>query len=309
MYCSESSLAQSEPIVGTAAANTRIWLAFEHRGGWGRDVPSTAGIPEILREQLAAWAKAMPELRVQLIRRPGQRGGPLTVFVGVSEPGGGRVGSFTCENLEALAELRLADAVQTLRAGQLPAGCSAVDAPLLLVCAHGKRDRCCAKLGLPIYERAAARTDVVAWQTSHLGGHRFAATLVLLPQGVCYGRVLPDETDALLDAHLAGNIFALDRLRGQMWQSTPAQAAEHLLREHLGHQLQLGAVVAGSSQEVEGGYAVSVEALGQKYHVQVKRQAIGGQAPPSCDKAPRQVTGFVALEIRACSETSSSSPA
>jgi hypothetical protein len=51
---------------------------------------------------------------------------------------------------------------------------------MLLVCTNGRRDVCCALWGQRFYAAAAALLPNV-WQTTHLGGHRFAATAVSLP--------------------------------------------------------------------------------------------------------------------------------
>ena len=50
-----------------------------------------------------------------------------------------------------------------------------VAGPIVLVCAHGRRDACCARLGPPLFDALAPHCPPDAlWQSSHLGGHRFA---------------------------------------------------------------------------------------------------------------------------------------
>ena len=61
------------------------------------------------------------------------------------------------------------------------------DARLYLVCTNGNRDKCCAKFGQPVYEQVARDVGESAWQTTHIGGHRFAATIMLLPTGDMFG--------------------------------------------------------------------------------------------------------------------------
>jgi len=61
----------------------------------------------------------------------------------------------------------------------------------VLVCTHGRRDRCCGSLGTALAQelladRSVLGTDVRIWRTSHTGGHRFAATAVVLPQGTAW---------------------------------------------------------------------------------------------------------------------------
>lgn len=71
------------------------------------------------------------------------------------------------------------------------------------------------------------------WECSHLGGDRFAATMLVLPEGLCYGRV--DSTDAanLIHLYLGGR---LDNayLPGRTSLSHAVQAAQHYARQASG---------------------------------------------------------------------------
>ena len=67
----------------------------------------------------------------------------------------------------------------------------------LLVCTHGRRDAACGKLGYGLYETLRRRYAEASggrlrvWRTSHLGGHRFAPTLLDLPEGRLWGHLEP----------------------------------------------------------------------------------------------------------------------
>lgn len=67
----------------------------------------------------------------------------------------------------------------------------------LLVCTHGRRDAACGKLGYGIYETLRRRyadasgERIRVWRVSHLGGHRFAPTLLDLPEGRLWGHLEP----------------------------------------------------------------------------------------------------------------------
>jgi hypothetical protein len=74
----------------------------------------------------------------------------------------------------------------------------------VLVCTHGTRDRCCASFGYPVYnrlrrafERDPAGTSRV-WRVSHLGGHRFAPTLIDLPDGRSWAHLDAEAVDRLI---------------------------------------------------------------------------------------------------------------
>ena len=63
----------------------------------------------------------------------------------------------------------------------------------VLVCTHGSRDVCCGKFGYAVFNflrsRHAAPVDLRVWRTSHIGGHRFAPTLLELPEGRYWGHL------------------------------------------------------------------------------------------------------------------------
>jgi len=117
---------------------------------------------------------------------------------------------------ETLELVGLAEGVPPVRA--------AVAGPVYLVCAHARRDRCCGRFGGELAREVAARYPEQAWETTHLGGHKHAANLVLLPHGLYYGPV--DRAAALgaIEAYQAGSIVA-HRYRGraghdEAWQQT-----------------------------------------------------------------------------------------
>ena len=99
-----------------------------------------------------------------------------------------------------------------------------------MVCCHSKHDVCCALRGRPV----AAAMDPLwpgrVWECSHLGGDRFAATAVLLPHGLCYGRLDPDSGPAALKAFEHDTVVP-EHLRGRSAFSRHVQAAQALARE------------------------------------------------------------------------------
>jgi (2Fe-2S) ferredoxin len=133
--------------------------------------------------------------------------------------------------VEHQEDLRELDFAATLASGSLG---TPLDGPLFLVCTHGKRDRCCARYGRPLYDAVRERAGLDrVWQSSHVGGDRFAGNVVVLPHGLYYGRVDPGDVDALLAAHAAGSVV-LDRYRGRSSYPFRVQAAEQAIRESTG---------------------------------------------------------------------------
>ena len=105
--------------------------------------------------------------------------------------------------------------------------------PLVAVCAHGKHDQCCAVRGRGATAAIAAEYPEMTWECSHLGGDRFAATMLVLPEGLCYGRVDSTESADLVRLYLDGR---LDNrfLRGRTSLPHAVQAAQYFAREAYG---------------------------------------------------------------------------
>ncbi len=100
----------------------------------------------------------------------------------------------------------------------------------ILVCTHGGRDVCCGKFGYPVYDllrrRHAAPGKLRVWRTSHIGGHRFAPTMIDYPEGRHWGHLEPWAAERL--AARRGPVSDLGPfLRGWAGLRSPAeQAAE-----------------------------------------------------------------------------------
>jgi hypothetical protein len=101
-----------------------------------------------------------------------------------------------------------------------------------LVCTNGARDPCCAIRG-PAVAQALERTlPGQVYECSHLGGHRFAANVLVLPDALCFGR-LDARTAVALAAALEASRLPLDHLRGRTTLQPEQQAAEILVRRAL----------------------------------------------------------------------------
>ena len=116
------------------------------------------------------------------------------------------------------------EALTAIAAGQAPGG-SVESGPLFLVCAHGRRDRCCARFGVPLARDLAGTYPDEVWESTHVGGHRFAANLVILPHGLYYGPVDAASARDAIGAYAHGEITARG-YRGRAGQPVEAQRAD-----------------------------------------------------------------------------------
>ncbi len=225
-FCAALSRAREEPLAATASRIDH-WVLVEYRGAWQRDVLGggllSPRLKEHLREQLAALRPA----RLLFVKQPERRAeSGRRVLLASSKPGHERLLGLEVEHQDDVHAVDLVGALAGKESPFLP-----VEHPLLVVCTHGKRDRCCARHGRPLYDalRAAAPRGEV-WQSTHVGGDRFAGNVVFLPHGTYYGRVAPGGVGDLLAALAAGHVD-LEHYRGRCAYAFPVQAAERALRE------------------------------------------------------------------------------
>ncbi|MEZ0580911.1 sucrase ferredoxin [Nocardioides sp. MH1] len=226
--CAPASAQRDDPLAGTAT-NVRTWVLLEHSGPWGRDALLDARLPDGLGPALKQQAKAY-RAKILLVRRPQARRDPerLNVFVAHAHPRRPRIEHGTVGDLREVLDLD----VTAFTAGGTT-GLTSYDGSLFCVCTNGRHDACCAEYGRPVALALADAHPEETWEVSHVGGDRFAGNMVVLPEGLYYGRLDPQRAIGVAGAHLSGELD-LDRLRGRSSYRMSVQAAEHVLRTRLG---------------------------------------------------------------------------
>ena len=228
-FCAVVSSARGESLAATASRIDH-WVLVEYRGPWRRDVLGGSLFSSELKAHLREQLAALPHSRLLFVRRPERRSESLRrVVIGRSRPGVERFLAFDVEHHDELREIDLAGVIEGNGGPGVP-----FEEPLFVVCTHGKRDRCCARQGRPLYDalrRAAPGAHV--WQSTHVGGDRFAGNVVVLPHGLYFGRVGTDDAGTLLGALDSGRLD-LEHYRGRSAYSFPVQAAEQAVRQSEG---------------------------------------------------------------------------
>ena len=231
--CTTLSRALTEPLGGTAATGA-TWLLLEQPGPWGAKALTQSHLDPELGRALEARAKGT-DVRIALIRRPGphaDRRPPTArqIYLAHTRPGNSWVRGLTLADPADLLDLDFA----ALGAGAHDGVGSAHQGdPLALVCTNGRRDRCCALLGRPLAAELAAAGHAQVWETTHLGGHRFSPTVLVLPYGYAYGRLTPESAKEVLAATHEGRM-APEWCRGRSYWEPAGQAAELAVRAHTG---------------------------------------------------------------------------
>jgi hypothetical protein len=220
---------RGDPMIGTAPPQRRVLLVHQP-GAWGpRGLVESRCDPEVARRIDAA--AAAQHMRLQAIRRPGKHepGIPVGGYeVGIADTTVA-VPSITWWRVDDLSEI-----VPELEAGWPSRRPYAVDSePLYLVCTHGKHDPCCALRGRPLAQALQQLRPGRAWETTHLGGDRFAANLLVLAAGDLYGHVPVEAARDVVRAAEAGDVLP-EMLRGRIGLTPAAQAALAFAHQELG---------------------------------------------------------------------------
>jgi hypothetical protein len=272
--CSELALASGLPLAGTATRADR-WLLVEHHGPWGRDPVPDTELPPQVGDALEAF-----DGRVLLVRHPGRvTSSGVVVFRANTTEGGGEMRRIELGRLEEIVSVDLE------RGGEV------MDAPLVLVCTHRRRDACCARHGVPVCNamRPHVPTEQL-WRSSHHGGHRFAANVLALPDGIQLGRVRPGDAERVATALLEHRI-PLDHYRGRSLHAPEVQAADAALRRRDGLDR------VGDVRLVEhDGRRVVLETLTETVELTVE-EVSGAALPASCGAEPEPTTSLRASVV------------
>jgi hypothetical protein len=125
---------------------------------------------------LRAWIdrvqQEVPTARVVFVHRPDRATGTCRVYVAETEERRQVLRSGELGGPSEIARRLPVEGLDTLDV-DLPV----IGNPLLLVCGNARRDRCCARRGLPVFDAVQARPGGVdAWLSTHLGGRELGRT-------------------------------------------------------------------------------------------------------------------------------------
>ncbi|MFI0944128.1 sucrase ferredoxin [Streptomyces sp. NPDC021020] len=283
--CTSASAELGESVAATAAV-ARTWLLVEQPGPWGPKALTSSRLDPAVGRELERLADGTG-VRVALIRRPGRhadRHVPAAhrVFLAHTAPGASWVRAGSVADPAELAALDFT-ALGTGSHGGFGDGYAGP--PLALVCTNGRRDRCCAVQGRPLAAALAAAEGAGVWEATHLGGHRFSPTMLVLPFGYAYGRVDGPLAKEVLAAAHAGRVV-LDGCRGRSFWDRPEQAADLAVRALTGEEREGALEVSGTTADGPDHWTVRVRhADGRAWDVSVARTAAQPPRPESCGGA------------------------
>jgi hypothetical protein len=221
--CSDRSRERDDPLAATGGRGLQ-WFLIENESAWGThaflDPPFDHDLGRALVDRIEGAG-----MRPLAIRRTGRHPDR-------SAGGGGRHRWAFVDSRPGHETVRWGEVTDPRELLEVPldgsTGTPSTE-PLFCVCAHARHDQCCAVRGRQVVSTLAEAFPEETWECSHLGGDRFAGTMILFPHGLYYGRVDDDDAARIAEGYRAGRVEE-EFYRGRSSLAHPVQAAQHHAR-------------------------------------------------------------------------------
>lgn len=247
--CSSISESVNEQLFGTAPL-VEHWFLIEYNGNWAPDAFESSSIPEMVKEYVLNESGNIDNSRVQLIKKDDDTGYGIRFYYVNSSEFNPSLYEFRLEQYVDILDIDLVNLTQGTSLTD-----HRTDKKIILVCSHGTHDKCCGTYGIPVYNQLRENSDFEVWRTSHVGGHRFSANIVMLPEGIYYGRVNGTNLEDIIESHNRNEIY-LDCYRGRSCYKQSTQVSDYFLRDKTG---KTGIYDIRLEYEKDREYNVSVE--------------------------------------------------
>lgn len=229
-FCADNSRKQGEELIGTAT-NNQTYILIECPQPWMSSAFHSKWVPENLSVLVKECNKAKLPIRFLLIaNNMSHKVDSTTLLIYDINKGLGSGYSkreFKLENIE-----QAATTIKKWLKGKNSKYEVKTDINRdFLVCTHGSHDKCCARYGKQFYFHASNKISEIGlknvriWKSSHFGGHRFAPTMIDLPDGRYYGKLDLESFQTILTR--SGDIGNLIQVyRGWGFLPRPIQVLE-----------------------------------------------------------------------------------
>jgi hypothetical protein len=150
---------------------------------------------------------------------------------------------------------------------------------------------------VPLYNALRDYAGECVWQSSHVGGDRFAGNLVCFPHGLFYAHADAEAGRRVVEAYRAGRV-PTEEFRGRACYSHYIQAAEYFVRREasVGGVEDLRFVSAEPDGEESWRVRFVERASGRTHEARVRRAPSGFRNPITCHHADPQTVPQFSLE-------------
>jgi len=221
-YCSVLSRNSAEPLAGTAPfARHFVFITWPKKYWQYEALEAKGGFPQGLKKWMKEQSEVNGKISIRLVSRAGLGQDKVEIYI---YPEKYCYSNVLPSQIPAVLESYFRDGIT---AAFSPAP---IEGEQIFICTHGRHDKCCAKFGQELadkmrYHVSRQKTAVEVWDSSHLGGHRFAATMIDFPAGRAYGHLSADELPNYLASRKAAQVYGR-AYRGSVFLSGLEQVAE-----------------------------------------------------------------------------------
>ena len=221
-YCSVLSRNSAEPLAGSAPfARHFVFITWPKKYWQYEALEAKGGFPQGLKKWMKEQSEVNGKISIRLVSRAGLSQDKVEIYI---YPEKYCYSNVLPSQIPAVLESYFRDGITTAFS---PAP---IEGEQIFICTHGRHDKCCAKFGQELadkmrYHVSRQKTAVEVWDSSHLGGHRFAATMIDFPTGRAYGHLSADELPNYLASRKAAQVYGR-AYRGSVFLSGLEQVAE-----------------------------------------------------------------------------------
>ena len=316
MFCTVAAQQAGEQIIGTAS-HYDTYVLVECPKPWPAGAFAAKGMPAALRKFIkAAKLKRSVQFLCVADQRSADAAKTRVLIYEKAKQHDGFINGYVGHEFSVDSLAQVVSCVEAHWKRENVAPETVIQASDLLVCTHGMRDMCCARFGQPFCRQAKHLAklrkldNTRVWQVSHIGGHRFAPTVISLPDGRYYGRLTVESLEAITNRQ--GSIQQMQPVyRGWGLLPQPVQVLEQQLLLTYGWPW-LDAGIRYRCQEVQAKDALQVELSVRQpngrertYQAILKRD----MSQPYCVQASCSATvptTFVKYAVEQCRQVESS---
>ncbi len=227
-FCCDITRQSGEPLAGSASFADRFVFITWPKRLWNYEaLDSRGGFPPGLKQWMKQRSSEGNRITIRLASRAGISSDSVQMFF---YPENRKITDVSPEDIPEVLEQHFAkgkhqaDREQELNCDQV------------FVCTHGRHDQCCARFGQEVYQRlrdivSQQNTRLEVWESSHLGGHRFAANLIVFPCGELHGQLLPEHVSEFLRCRQQGRVYG-PSYRGRVYTEGYEQITEACIQRH-----------------------------------------------------------------------------
>ena len=174
-FCSKLCRQSGEPLAGSAPFAEHIVFITWPKKFWEYEaLESKGGFPTGLKNWMKEKSKFCGKISIRLASRAKLGNDNVEIFI---YPGESYYSNVLPKEIPEVLESHFQQNTSSFF------HCKKLEKDQIFICTHGRHDKCCAKFGQKLadqmrYHVHEQNYPVEVWESSHLGGHRFAATMI-----------------------------------------------------------------------------------------------------------------------------------